>query len=73
VVLDKKLFARAVKINAKHKIKCFRRFRNGFETKFVELNKLVELFLIVNGKTSQGVMNDLGGSLPKYSKKCFML
>jgi DNA-directed RNA polymerase subunit beta len=39
-----------------------------FEVKFVELkDKLVEkLFLIVNGKTSQGVMNDLGEEvLPK--------
>ena len=42
-----------------------------FETKFVELkDKLVEkLFLIVNGKTSQGVMNDLGEEvLPKGKK-----
>jgi DNA-directed RNA polymerase subunit beta len=47
--------------------------------KFVELkDKLVEkLFLIVNGKTSQGVMNDLGEEvLQKVKntlKKCFML
>ena len=42
-----------------------------FETKFVELkDKLVEkLFVIVNGKTSQGVMNDLGEEvLPKGKK-----
>jgi DNA-directed RNA polymerase subunit beta len=39
-----------------------------YEVKFVELkDKLVEkLFLIVNGKTSQGVMNDL--VLPKGKK-----
>ena len=39
-----------------------------FETKFTELkDKLVgEIVLIVNGKTSQGVMNDLGEEvLPK--------
>jgi DNA-directed RNA polymerase subunit beta len=40
-------------------------------------DKLVEkLFLIVNGKTSQGVMNDLGEEVlkgKKYTQKCFML
>jgi DNA-directed RNA polymerase subunit beta len=42
-----------------------------FETKFAELkDKLIEkLFVIVNGKTSQGVMNDLGEEvLPKGKK-----
>jgi DNA-directed RNA polymerase subunit beta len=39
-------------------------------SKFVELkDKLVEkLFLIVNGKTSQGVMNDLGEEVLKGKK-----
>jgi DNA-directed RNA polymerase subunit beta len=73
VVLDKKLFARAVKDKRKRtKDKDdLGTLEMEFETKFVELkDKLVEkLFLIVNGKTSQGVMNDLGEEvLPKGKK-----
>eukprot|EP00731_Ephydatia_muelleri_P033000 g33000.t1 len=70
VVLDKKLFARAVKDKRKRTQDkdALGALEMEFETKFVELkDKLVEkLFLIVNGKTSQGVMNDLGEEvLPK--------
>jgi DNA-directed RNA polymerase subunit beta len=77
VVLDKKLFARAVKDKRKRTQDkdALGALEMEFETKFVELkDKLIEkLFLIVDGKTSQGVMNDLGEEvLPKgkkYSKK----
>ena len=73
VVLDKKLFARAVKDKRKRTQDkdALTALEMEFETKFVELkDKLVEkLFLIVNGKTSQGVMNDLGEEvLPKGKK-----
>jgi DNA-directed RNA polymerase subunit beta len=73
VVLDKKLFARAVKDKRKRTQDkdALGALEMEFETKFVELkDKLIEkLFLIVNGKTSQGVMNDLGEEvLPKGKK-----
>lgn len=73
VVLDKKLFARAVKDKRKRTQDkdALGALELEFETKFVELkDKLIEkLFLIVNGKTSQGVMNDLGEEvLPKGKK-----
>jgi DNA-directed RNA polymerase subunit beta len=73
VVLDKKLFARAVKDKRKRTQDkdALGALEIEFETKFVELkDKLIEkLFLIVNGKTSQGVMNDLGEEvLPKGKK-----
>ncbi|MCL6460794.1 DNA-directed RNA polymerase subunit beta [Flavobacterium micromati] len=73
VVLDKKLFARAVKDKRKRTQDkdALGALEMEFETKFVELkDKLVEkLFVIVNGKTSQGVMNDLGEEvLPKGKK-----
>ena len=77
VVLDKKLFARAVKDKRKRTQDkdALTALEMEFETKFVDLkDKLIEkLFVIVDGKTSQGVMNDLGEEvLPKgkkYSKK----
>ncbi len=73
VVLDKKLFARAVKDKRKRTQDkdALGALEMEFEVKFVELkDRLVEkLFLIVNGKTSQGVMNDLGEEvLPKGKK-----
>ena len=73
VVLDKKLFARAVKDKRKRTQDkdALAALEIEFETKFVELkDKLVDkLFVIVNGKTSQGVMNDLGEEvLPKGKK-----
>ena len=73
VVLDKKLFARAVKDKRKRTQDkdALTSLELEFETKFVELkDKLVDkLFVIVNGKTSQGVMNDLGEEvLPKGKK-----
>jgi DNA-directed RNA polymerase subunit beta len=73
VVLDKKLFARAVKDKRKRTQDkdALGNLEMEFETKFVELkDKLIDkLFNIVNGKTSQGVMNDLGEEvLPKGKK-----
>jgi DNA-directed RNA polymerase subunit beta len=73
VVLDKKLFARAVKDKRKRTQDkdALGALEMEFEVKFVELkDRLIEkLFLIVNGKTSQGVMNDLGEEvLPKGKK-----
>ena len=73
VVLDKKLFARAVKDKRKRTQDkdALGALEMEFEVKFVELkDKLIEkLFLIVNGNTSQGVMNDLGEEvLPKGKK-----
>ena len=73
VVLDKKLFARAVKDKRKRTQDkdALAALEIEFETKFVELkDKLIEkLFNIINGKTSQGVMNDLGEEvLPKGKK-----
>jgi len=73
VVLDKKLFARAIKDKRKRTQDkdALVALEMEFETKFVELkDKLIEkLFNIINGKTSQGVMNDLGEEvLPKGKK-----
>ena len=73
VVLDKKLFARAVKDKRKRTQDkdALSQLEMEFEVKFAELReKLIEkLFNIVNGKTSQGVMNDLGEEvLPKGKK-----
>ncbi|WP_026713299.1 DNA-directed RNA polymerase subunit beta [Flavobacterium daejeonense] len=73
VVLDKKLFARAVKDKRKRTQDkdALGALEMEFEVKFTELkDRLIEkLFLIVNGKTSQGVMNDLGEEvLPKGKK-----
>lgn len=73
VVIDKKLFARAIKDKRKRSqdkedIEILER---SYDTKFELLkSELVDkLFAIVGGKTSQGVMNDLGEEvLPKGKK-----
>jgi DNA-directed RNA polymerase subunit beta len=73
VVIDKKLFMRAVKDKSK-RVKDkedIARLEIDFKVKFNELKEqLVEkLFVLVNGKTSQGVKNDLGEEvLPKGKK-----
>jgi DNA-directed RNA polymerase subunit beta len=73
VVIDKKLFKRAVKDKSK-RVKDkedIARLEIDFKVKFNELKEqLVEkLFVLVNGKTSQGVKNDLGEEvLPKGKK-----
>ena len=73
VVIDKKLFKRAVKDKTKRAKdkEDITRLETKFATKFDELkSQLVEkLFVLVNGKTSQGVKNDLGEEvLPKGKK-----
>ena len=73
VVIDKKLFARAIKDKrkrAKDKEE-INKLEAKYHVKFEELrNILIEkLFALVNGKTSQGVQNDLGEDvLPKGKK-----
>jgi DNA-directed RNA polymerase subunit beta len=73
VVLDKKLFAKAVKDKRKRSKdkEDIDKLETEFEVKYNELkDKLIDkLFLIVDGKTSQGVLNDLGEEvLPKGKK-----
>ncbi len=73
VVIDKKLFKRAVKDKSKRvrDKEDIARLEVEFKVKFDELkDQLVEkLFALVSGKTSQGVKNDLGEEvLPKGKK-----
>ncbi|GAA0871160.1 DNA-directed RNA polymerase subunit beta [Gangjinia marincola] len=73
VVIDKKLFARAIKDKRKRAQdkEDIARLESEYVAKFTELkDRLVEkLFAIVSGKTSQGVQNDLGEDvLPKGKK-----
>jgi DNA-directed RNA polymerase subunit beta len=73
VVVDKKLFTRAVKDKRK-RVKDkedITELEMKYQTQFQELrDKLLEkLFTLVNGKTCQGVLNDLGEEvLPKGKK-----
>src|SRR6056300_854605 len=73
VVIDKKLFARAIKDKrkrAKDK-EDIAELELIYETKFDELKDVLieKLFSLVNGKTSQGVLNDLEEEvLPKGKK-----
>ena len=73
VVIDKKLFARSVKdkrkrIQDKEDLKLL---EDSYDLKFSELkNILVEkLYSVLNGKTSQGVFNDLGEEVFPKGKK----
>ena len=78
VVIDKKLFTRSVKDKRKRNQdkQELELLEEKFEGKFEELKNLLieKLFNIVNGKTCQGVQNDLGEEvLPKgkkYTLKC---
>ncbi len=73
VVIDKKLFARAIKDKrkrAKDK-EDIAQLEKLYDAKFDELQSILveKLFTIVNGKTAQGVFNDLGEEvLPKGKK-----
>jgi len=72
-VIDKKLFTRSIKDKRKRnqdKLE-LEELEKRFEKKFVELKEsLVEkLFTIVNGKTCQGVENDLGEEILPKGKK----
>ena len=73
VVIDKKLFSRAIKDKrkrAKDK-EDVSKLEMEYATKFEQLKDILieKLFALVNGKTSQGVLNDLGEEvLPKGKK-----
>ena len=73
VVVDKKLFERAIKDKrkrAKDK-EDIAELELKYETKFVELKDVLveKLFSIVSGKTAQGVLNDLGEEIFPKGKK----
>ncbi|WP_111684309.1 DNA-directed RNA polymerase subunit beta [Winogradskyella tangerina] len=73
VVIDKKLFARAVKDKRKRAQdkEDIEALENAYDNRFDDLkNILVEkLFAIVNGKTAQGIYNDLGEEIIPRGKK----
>ena len=73
VVIDKKLFARSVKdkrkrIQDKEDLKAL---EDLFDTKFSELKNILvdKLYSVLNGKTSQGIFNDLGEEVFPKGKK----
>ena len=73
VVIDKKLFARSVKdkrkrIQDKEDLKIL---EDSYDVKFNELKVVLveKLYSILNGKTSQGVFNDLGEEVFPKGKK----
>jgi DNA-directed RNA polymerase subunit beta len=73
VVIDKKLFSRSVKDKRKRSEdkEELAKLELEYEVKFQELKDILveKLFTLVNGKTSQGVLNDLGEEvLPKGKK-----
>ena len=73
VVIDKKLFARAIKDKRKRAQdkEDIAQLEKIYDAKFDELQSILvdKLFAIVNGKTAQGVYNDLGEEvLPKGKK-----
>ena len=73
VVIDKKLFARSIKDKRKRseEKEAIQALELEYEVNFQQLkDRLVDkLFAVVNGKTSQGVLNDLGEEvLPKGKK-----
>ncbi|HCQ24183.1 MAG TPA: DNA-directed RNA polymerase subunit beta, partial [Flavobacteriaceae bacterium] len=73
VVIDKKLFTRSIKDKRKRNQdkQELEALEAAYELKFVELKSVLveKLFSILNGKTCQGVQNDLGEEvLPKGKK-----
>jgi DNA-directed RNA polymerase subunit beta len=73
VVIDKKLFERAVKDKtkrAKDKVD-IANLESEYAAKFEDLKSLLieKLFQLVSGKTSQGVQNDLGEEVLQKGKK----
>ncbi|GGI57062.1 DNA-directed RNA polymerase subunit beta [Winogradskyella haliclonae] len=73
VVIDKKLFARAIKDKRKRAQdkEDIEKLEDVYDNRFDDLkNILVEkLFAIVNGKTAQGIYNDLGEEIIPKGKK----
>ena len=73
VVIDKKLFSRSIKDKRKRSEdkEDLNKLELEYEVKFEELKDVLidKLFTLVSGKTSQGVLNDLGEEvLPKGKK-----
>ena len=73
VVIDKKLFTRSVKDKRKRNQdkQDLELLEDKFELKLEELKGILieKLFIIVNGKTCQGVQNDLGEEILPKGKK----
>ncbi|WP_299103080.1 DNA-directed RNA polymerase subunit beta [uncultured Winogradskyella sp.] len=73
VVINKKLFARAVKDKRKRAQdkEDIEALENAYDNRFDELKNIVveKLFNIVNGKTAQGIYNDLGEEIIPKGKK----
>ena len=73
VVIDKKLFTRSVKDKRKRNQdkQELEILESSFDVKFEELRSIMveKLFTIVNGKTCQGVQNDLGEEILPKGKK----
>ena len=73
VVIDKKLFSRAVKDKRKRAQdkEDIENLENSYYKKFDDLKDVLveKLFAIVNGKTAQGIFNDLGEEIIPKGKK----
>ena len=73
VVIDKKLFARAVKDKRKRAQdkEDIEALENAYDNRFDDLQAILveKLFAIVNGKTAQGIYNDLGEEIIPKGKK----
>ncbi|MDN3493550.1 DNA-directed RNA polymerase subunit beta [Winogradskyella bathintestinalis] len=73
VVIDKKLFARAVKDKRKRAQdkEDIEKLEDAYDNRFDDLKNIVveKLFNIVNGKTAQGIYNDLGEEIIPKGKK----
>jgi len=73
VVINKKLFQRTIKDKAKrsHDKEELARLEVDFTVKFDKLKEVLidKLFTLVNGKTAQGVLNDLGEEILPKGKK----
>ncbi|MDO1501222.1 DNA-directed RNA polymerase subunit beta [Winogradskyella maritima] len=73
VVIDKKLFARAIKDKRKRAQdkEDIEKLEDAYDNRFDELQSVLveKLFAIVNGKTAQGIYNDLGEEIIPKGKK----
>jgi DNA-directed RNA polymerase subunit beta len=73
VVIDKKLFARAIKDKRKRAQdkEDIEALENAYDKRFDDLKSILveKLFQIVNGKTAQGIYNDLGEEIIPKGKK----
>jgi len=73
VVIEKKLFARAVKDKRKRAQdkEDIEKLEDAYDNRFDDLQSVLveKLFVIVNGKTAQGIYNDLGEEIIPKGKK----